>query len=426
MSNASGLAASIRGSTESTTFDLGGQNVTTITNNITSAFQDPLSIQEMIRITFVTGAGKLGRQKYDANAAKAVTSALRELGFEEDRGASCVNECAASFKLQHDTGKNLKTVVVFPRIQESNVEASADGSTSNQASTESLIPKGSVEDLIISTSNAVFENMTKSKCPSWSEKKACLATLSHLKAMLDELDQKLLTGTPLTEGEQEYYDSVSSDSIDEKQAIIKDLMHTQVEVGAITKREKEQLLSQVSERLEKISAELVEAKAKKAEKLNGMKTKLEARKQMLSGITPKSLHKLKHEAEILKLQEDLKSLTETVDAAAGRLLSLKESKALARKEEVEEEIADLEAKSRGWFEDDESFEERVNSLKKVAASQPKKAKKQPASSKQHAPAWIATSSTKKGNAKSKAGGSKKKSGGAGGVFAAMMLDSDSD
>src|SRR5210317_936135 len=58
MTNASGLAASIRGSTESSTFDLGGQNVTTITNNITSAFQDPLPIQEMIRITFVTGAGK--------------------------------------------------------------------------------------------------------------------------------------------------------------------------------------------------------------------------------------------------------------------------------------------------------------------------------------------------------------------------------
>mmetsp|Transcript_13290 Transcript_13290/g.31886 ORF Transcript_13290/g.31886 Transcript_13290/m.31886 type:complete len:427 (-) Transcript_13290:76-1356(-) len=426
MTNASGLAASIRGSTESSTFDLGGQNVTTITNNITSAFQDPFSLQEMIRITFVTGAGKLGRQKYDANAAKAVTSALRELGFEEDRGASCVKECAASFKLQHDTGKNLKTVVVFPRIQESEAPASADGTASNQASTESLIPKGSVEDLIVSTSNAVFENMTKSKCPSWSEKKACLATLSQLKTMLDELDQKLLTGTPLTDGEQEYYDSVSSDSLDEKQGIVKDLMHSQVEQGAITNREKQQLLSQVSERLEKISAELEEAKAKKAEKLNGMKTKLEARKQMLSGITAKPPPKLKHETEILKLREELQSLSDIVDAAGGRLLSLKESKALARKEDIEEEIADLEANSRGWFEDDESFEERVNSLKTVAASKPKKGgAKKPQASKPVRAAWVATSSTKKGKPQSKAG-KKKSSGGAGGVFAAMMLDSDSD
>jgi len=234
----------------------------------------------------------------------------------------------------------------------------------------------------------------------------------------------------LTAGEQEYYDSVSSDSIEEKQGILKDLMHSQVEEGAITSREKQQLLSQVTERLEKISAELEEAKAKKAERLNGMKTKMEARKEMLSGITPKPPPKLKHETEILKLYTEVQSLSEIVDAAGGRLLSLKESKALARKEEMEEEIADLETKSRGWFEDDESFEERVNSLKAVAASRPKKGGSKGGgkqASKPAASAWVATSSTKKTKPRSKAGGgSKKKSGGVGGVFAAMMLDSDSD
>ena len=82
-----------------------------------------------------------------------------------------------------------------------------------------------------------------------------------------------------------------------------------------------------------------------------------------------------------------------------------------------------QAKSRGWFEDDESFEERVNSLKGVAASRPKKgaAKKQQTST----PAWVAAPSSKKTKPKSKAVGSKKSSG-AGGVFAAMMMDSDSD
>merc|ERR1719491_781060 len=70
----------------------------------------------MIRITFITGAGKLGRSRYDENCHKTVTSALRDQGYEEDRAASCVNECAGSFKSQHDTGKNLKTIVVFPKI----------------------------------------------------------------------------------------------------------------------------------------------------------------------------------------------------------------------------------------------------------------------------------------------------------------------
>lgn len=36
---------------ESDTFDLAGQNVKTITTNISAAFQDPLAVSEMIRIT---------------------------------------------------------------------------------------------------------------------------------------------------------------------------------------------------------------------------------------------------------------------------------------------------------------------------------------------------------------------------------------
>ena len=52
----------------------------------------------------------------DADTHKTVTSDLREAGYEEDRAASYVNKCAGSFKNQHDTGKNLKTIVVFPKI----------------------------------------------------------------------------------------------------------------------------------------------------------------------------------------------------------------------------------------------------------------------------------------------------------------------
>ena len=101
----SGLAASIRASDENETFDLAGQNVATISQNIEAAFAEPFPLKDMIRITFITGAGKLARQKYDDGAAKAVTSALRKLGYEEDHAASCVNECGGSYKLQHDTGK---------------------------------------------------------------------------------------------------------------------------------------------------------------------------------------------------------------------------------------------------------------------------------------------------------------------------------
>lgn len=85
---------------------MAGNSAETIKKTISSAFVTPLDITEMIRLTFVTGAGKLGRSRYDDNAAKTVTSTLREFGYVEDRGASCVVECAGSFKSQHDTGKN--------------------------------------------------------------------------------------------------------------------------------------------------------------------------------------------------------------------------------------------------------------------------------------------------------------------------------
>jgi hypothetical protein len=67
-----GLAGSIRSSTESETFDLGGLSASTITTVIQHAFHDPFppldDETEMIRITLVVGAGKQDRQKYDLQA----------------------------------------------------------------------------------------------------------------------------------------------------------------------------------------------------------------------------------------------------------------------------------------------------------------------------------------------------------------------
>jgi hypothetical protein len=114
--HSSGLAKAIHDLTESDTFDLSGQTQATITADIIQAFQDPLTLDTMICITLITGTEKLGTQKYDDNATKSVTNALEKLGYEENHQASCISECAGSFKVHQDTGKNIKTVVVFPRI----------------------------------------------------------------------------------------------------------------------------------------------------------------------------------------------------------------------------------------------------------------------------------------------------------------------
>ena len=437
---ASGLAASIRGSTESDTFDLAGQNPTTVTTNITQAFKDPFPIDDMIRITFITGAGKLGRQKYDEGCAKAVTSSLRALGFDEDRAASCVRECAGLFKLQHDTGKNLKTVVVFPNIREAFADGDDGGENNTIDNGSTLLKRGSPEEMVALSPIAMFSNLVKNRCHSWSQKKGCNAAIADIQRLISNIEERLLEGVVLDDNEQALYDTISVDDLKEKHNFVKEAMQKQVEDGAITAEEQKQLLTQISDRIEMIDSELEvlkdQKKPKRVEKLTSMKTKVEQRKAMVTKISPKAPMPLKYQNEILELSRELVPLNKLEDSNKGKLLTLKETKSLARKGEILEEITELENDSRGWFEDDASFDVRVKKSRASGKQQASKApsKKSGGSTKKStsSSAWTTSASSMarpKAKSYGKIGTAKKKkaSGGGGGVFAAMMMsDSDSD
>ena len=64
---------------------------------------------------------------------------------------------------------------------------------------------------------------------------------------------------------------------------------------------------------------------------------------------PAPPHRLRHEAEIHKLRLELQPLKNLEDGAKGRLLSVKETQALARKDEILEEIAKLEVKENSFW-----------------------------------------------------------------------------
>jgi len=83
---------------------------------VKDAFGKPLPCHEPVKISFVVGAGKKGRQKYTPSLPKDLIGALTSLGFEEDRGASACMECCGNFKYQHDTDKDLKFLHVFPHV----------------------------------------------------------------------------------------------------------------------------------------------------------------------------------------------------------------------------------------------------------------------------------------------------------------------
>lgn len=421
-----------------------------IEHMIRDAFTQPFDLTEMIRLTFITGAGKLGRAKYDENAARAMTTTLRELGYEEDRGASAILDCAGTYKLQHDTGKNLKTVVVFPKVSTmnglqqamGNVGISNDGNHNAHGNTTSLIEEDSIEQKLIQTPMKIFPKMMESRCETWNQKKSCIQTITKLKQLAEGLDQKLMQGQLLTDPEQEYYNSVSITALEEKLSCIRDLMTAQVDSGHITTEEKKQLLEQISDRITTLSNEIKEAEAegkvKRVENLKLQFDKAKARQTKIQSLTTVLPPKLKNEDAIIKLRKEQVPLIELEKAAKGRLLSIKESQSIARKEEIDNEIHELELSSRQWFETDTMFQARIkvtqtnwekqlkqlNATKKKTSSSTSNSKSSssatkwvlPSAKKPTGGAW---SNTNKSGQKSNTGGS--------GLFAAMMNnDSDSD
>jgi hypothetical protein len=440
----SGMALSIRQAVDSETFDLAGCNPQTLQTLVRDAFGEPLLIETAVqlpRITLITGAGKLGRQKYDAGCAKIVTSGLMDLGYVEDKGASAILECAGTYKSQHDTNKNLKTVVVFPKVVVSNSGGNGSGEEGDGQQGPPLLDTGSPEYRIVMASNKnILERMMESKCPSWSQKKVAITVLDDLLAKVQACDEKLMHGTPLTPVEQDYYDTVSAQSLTNKQDVIKELMHGQVDAGKITALERTQLLHQVQERLQAMDKELAAAasenKPKLKEKLEQKRAKVLEREEKLQAIVPIPPLPLKMQAEINKLRAEAVPLKQVQDAGAGRLLSIKESQTVSKLLELLGEIEVLEQDSRGWFEEDDAFDVRLQASRRLATAAAAKnnSKKNTksstgaSSSKSSLPSsakWVTPGGTATAKAK-KAAASKPKATRGGGVFGAMMMDSDSD
>ena len=361
MVQAHGLAASIRAAEESETFDLANQTASTIANTVETAFSEPFQIKDMIRITLVIGAGKQARQMYDAKALNAVTSTLQTTcGFVEDRGASCVIECAGSYKLQHDTGKNLKTVVVFPKVKpplssSSGMTKSSDQHEEEESSIQPLLSPTSPEYKLAVCSMKVFENMILSKCGTWLQKRNCVAKLDDVRKQLSELDDLLMKGTPLTTAQQDLYDSMSQ--LDDKRDYIHAAMQQHIEQSQVTSMELNMLRTQNAQRISQLE------KSDDGGNANKM-SKAMQRKELLDSITTTiPLPKLRHHAAMGKLYKEMGPLVKLENETRGRLLSVKETQSIGRLEEIREELEQLERASREWFEDDEMFETRVKSAR---------------------------------------------------------------
>jgi hypothetical protein len=403
---------------------------------VSDALSDPFHLDQMIRITFVVGAGKLSRQKYDDKAMLAVTMTLKHLDYVEDRGASCVNECGGCYKTQHDTGKNLFTVVVFPRLasargggEDGNGKTGGGGGEDY----EPIIPTNSPGYKMAVSIMPTFQNLLSAYCPTYSEKRECLHCLEGLLQVEQAIEGKMMVGQPLDAGEQSFYDE--SNDLKEKYAYALQEVNRHVEEGKVTVDERRVLVAMNEKRIETLMAEKNSASV--AEKLKKALTR-KIQLQILSDEVL-SMHAtsypppLRHESKISALRKRLLPLLSLEDSSRGRLLTLEETRALSVKDELLEEICELEEGSRGWFEDDEAFQKRLEKSRKRSSSKRNGGKSLVGSAGREGGSvssntvnkWILPGEKSKSSWGASSSKSKLKGKG-GAVFTAMMLDSSSD
>mmetsp|Transcript_13012 Transcript_13012/g.25258 ORF Transcript_13012/g.25258 Transcript_13012/m.25258 type:complete len:428 (+) Transcript_13012:231-1514(+) len=425
----SSVAKAIRENTASETYDLKGLSQEQATEVIDAAFKDPLKLSEMVKVTLTVGAGKLNRAKYDDELPKWVCNALKDLGFEDDRGASLSMECAGSFKFQHDTGKNMKYVHVFPRVE--SPEGDNEDGVGNDGGNGEGIRRGgaplSAEWLCIASQMPTFEQMVASKMPAWIEKRRCSQMLKDQIELLHGAQTKLASREELSEREQQLVNEADEDLLQQKITYLVDHMKNMVEDGKLTAAEKELVLEQVTQKIDGAKSQLDACGADQEKKRTKLEAGLKAateRKQKISAISPIT-HSVSNLKDLRTIWRALVPLQKLLDKAGPKgawsaKLTPAEAEKLAEKEPLEEKEKGLLAASQHWFETEEEFDTRVGSCKDTFMSSIKATKKLGAKPPKP-PAndgWATVGSVKKKSASR--GGSSRGAKSSGNAFAALM------
>lgn len=363
---ASGLVGEIRSALTSEQYDLTNYTQSRTHDLVVNAFSAPLDAPtEMIRCTFVVGGGKLVRSKYDDELPKWFTAALREIGFEEDRSAALDLSSQGTYKQQHDTGQNLKTIIVFPRV--SCGDAKGSGAAASEASAARA--PNSPEYIIAASELSTFSEVVATKAPSWSQKKKMLKVLQDACEQFKSVEAKLMRGEPLSPVEQSVYESNSGQD-EQKVAWLQSEIKGMVEKGQITSREKKEVIAQIDSNISALNSELDKARAEgKAKKVSALEERLAGlteKKTAVSAVSPLTHHRLRLGDEILKLRMKLFTFAPLEEKQRMGGLTLAELKALEPKADIEANIAGLEQASRGWFDNEEDFQLSCDSEAKAA------------------------------------------------------------
>ena len=305
--------------------DLGGYGASQIQELFTAAFKEPIVASKMIGFRFTVGGGKKVRQKYGDDMPKHCREALRAIGFEEDRGACAVMECAGSFKYQHDTDKDLKFIHVFPKID---TAAAAAAAPNQQDEEEAEIKVAGMtldelppEHLCAIVSRDTFSKLYSKQCPSFSQRRALLKALKELAARLAGFEERMTNMQALTAAEEELYNTAQE--VPEKVAELEKSMEGMMAGGHLTKAEIDTMVQDLQDKEAQLQGMIASAKeaGKKTDKQEAGLDQLRAKIASLRGMTP-AVRKRKEDREILTLWKQLRDLKAIEDSKQLVSLSL--------------------------------------------------------------------------------------------------------
>jgi len=319
----------------------------------------------MVKLTFVVGGGKLVRQKYTDDLPKIFMASLTAIGYKDDISAACEVASAGKFKFQHDTGKNLKFVHVFPHIS-----APSAAAADEEEGEEEALPK-TPEDLLLTCNMDMFKQLIARQLETYGQKKKLMDLLKARISKLEEIEAKMTKLEQLSSEEQALFDGIGVEELKEKGKVVSTELQAMADAGQLTSAERAGLEEQLTSRLAaaKVEHEKAEAegKPKKAQALQHQIDTLQNTQKALKDNAPVGLPPLRHAQDIKKLYGKLNDVKRIEKASKGNY-TVDELRRIGEKPEIEEAIAELERRSRGWLESDEVFEARLQACVRAAAT----------------------------------------------------------
>lgn len=321
-----------------------------------------------VKITFVVGGGKKNRGRYADSLPKQFMAELSSASYLEDRGASACAECMGSFKFQHDTDKDLKFVHVFPRfvvVPDAHGGARADGAARAPAAEGG----GEAARCYACDVDEFRDIILVRDVVSFSQRKALLRLLKERSRLAASLFERLSVREALSEGENCVVEG--SSDLDEKVGVLQAALE-QMMAGKLTDDEKKSVLHDLDAKAKALeeAAGGDGAKAKRAEKQLAM---LREKRRAVSESETVAARPLRFEKELRELYKQVARIEKL--EKSKQLQTVAVIKEINTKPEIEERIAALESKCKGWFMDAAFVDGKLKALRAAAAKAPPQSRK---------------------------------------------------